>query len=54
MQIKLKLSASGNDYLEIAITIMHHLKQNRTRKTNPQVKPEHTNTVQNRPEALNT
>ena len=54
MQMQLKLSGSGNNHLEVAITIMQHLKQIRTRKTNPQVKPEHTTTIQNRPKASNT
>ena len=54
MLMQLKLSASGKNHLEVAITIMQHLKQIRTRKTNPQVKPEHTTTVQNRQKASNT
>ena len=52
MQIQLKLS--GNNHLGLAITIMEHLNQSRTRKINPQVKPEHTTTVQNRQKASNT
>ena len=33
---------------------MQHLKQSITRKTNPQVRPEHTTSVQNRQKAWNT
>ena len=54
MQMQLKLSVLGNNHLELAITIMQHRKQIRTRKTNPQDKPEHTTTVQSRPKASNT
>ena len=54
MQIQLKLSGTGNNHLGLAITIMEHLNQSRTRKNNPQVKPEHTTTVQNRQKASNT
>ena len=54
MQMQLKLSGSGNNHLKVAITIMEHLNQSRTRKINPQVKPEHTTTVQNRQKASNT
>ena len=49
--MQLKLSGSGKNHLEVAITIMQHLKQIRTRRTNQQVKPEHTTTVQNRHKA---
>ena len=45
MQMQLQLSGNGNNHLELAITIMQHLKQSRTRNTNPQVKPEHTTIV---------
>ena len=54
MQMQLKLSGSGNNHLELALSIMQHLRQSRTRKINPQVKPEHTTTVQNRQKASNT
>ena len=54
MQMQLKLSGTGNNHLGLAITIMEHLNQSRTRKINPQVKPEHTTTVQNRQKASNT
>ena len=54
MQIQLKLSGTGNHHLELALSIMQHLRQSRTRKINPQVKPEHTTTVQNRKKASNT
>ena len=54
MQIQLKLSGTGNYHQGLAITIMEHLNQSRTRKINPQVKPEHTTTVQNRQKASNT
>ena len=52
MQMQLKLSKSGNNHLEVAITITRHRKQSRTRETNPQVKPEHTTTVQNRQKSI--
>ena len=52
MQMQLKLSKSGNNHLEVAITITQHRKQSRTRETNPQVKPEHTTTVQNRQKSI--
>ena len=32
MQMQLQLYGTGNNYLELAITIMHHLNQGRTRK----------------------
>ena len=54
MKMQLKLSGSGNHHLELALSIMQHLRQSRTRKTNPQVEPEHTSTVHNRPKASNT
>ena len=54
MQMQLQLSGTDNNNLELAITIMHHLKESRNRKTNPQLKPEHTTTVQNKPKASNT
>ena len=54
MQMQLKLPGTDNNHLGLAIKIMQHLKQSRTRKTNPQVKPEHTTTVQNRQKASNT
>ena len=54
MQMQLKLSGSGNNHLELAKAIMQHLKKSRTRKTNPQIKPEHTTTVQNRPKVSTT
>ena len=54
MQMQLQLSGTGNNLLELAIIIMQNLKQRRTRKTMPQVKPEHTTTAQNRPDASNT
>ena len=54
MQMQLKLSGSGNHHLELALTIIQHLKQGKTRKTDPQVKTEHTTTIQNRPKASNT
>ena len=54
MKMQLQLSGIANNNLELAITIMHHLKQSTTRKTDPQVRPEHTTTVQNRQKASNT
>ena len=54
MEMQLQLSGTGNNHRELAINIMQHLKQDRTRKTDPQVKPEHTTTVHNRPKASNT
>ena len=54
MQMQLEPSGTCHNYLELAIKIMQHLKQSRTRKTNPQVRQELTNTIQNRLEALNT
>ena len=38
MQMQLKLSATGNNHLELTITFLQHLKQSRTRKINPQVR----------------
>ena len=32
MQMQLQLTGTGNNHLELAITIMHHLNQGRTRK----------------------
>ena len=54
MQMRLKLYGTGNNHRELAITIIQHLKQGKTRKTDPQVKAEHTTTIQNRPKASNT
>ena len=45
MQMQLQLSVTGNNYLELAITIMEHLNQGRTRKLKPLVRPEPTITV---------
>ena len=39
MQMQLKLSGTGNNHLQLAITIMQHLNQSRSRKTSPQVRP---------------
>ena len=52
MKMQLKLTGSGNHHLELALTIMQHLRQSRTRKTNPQVKPEHTTPVHNRQKSI--
>ena len=54
MQMELQLSEKGNNYLELAITIMQHLNQGRTPKINPQIRQEATTAVYNRPEAPNT
>ena len=54
MKMQLKLPGTDNNHLGLAITIMKHLKQSRTRKINPQVRPELTTTVERRPEASNT
>ena len=54
MQMELQLSGTGNNYLELAITIKQHLNQGRTPKINPQVWQEPTTAVENRPEASNT
>ena len=54
MQIELQLSGTGNNYLELAITIKQHLNQGRTPKINPQVWQEPTTAVENRQEASNT
>ena len=54
MQMQLKLSGTGNNHLGLAITIMEHLNQSRTRKINPQIRLELTTTFQNRLEASNT
>ena len=51
MEMQLQLSGTGKNHRELAINIIQHLKQGRTRKTDPQVKPEHTTTIQNRPKA---
>ena len=51
MQMQLQLSVTGNNYLELAITIMEHLNQGRTPKINPQVRQELTSSLKNRPEA---
>ena len=32
MQMQLQLSGTGNNHQELAITIMHHLNQGRTRE----------------------
>ena len=45
MQIELQLSGTGNNYLELAITILQHLNQGRTPKINPQVRQEPTTAV---------
>ena len=52
MQMQLKLSGYGNNHLEVAITITRHQKQSRAQETNPQVKPEHTTTIQNRQKSI--
>ena len=52
MQMQLKLSGSGNNLLEVAITITRHRKQSRARETNPKVKPEHTTTIQDREKSI--
>ena len=39
MQMQLKLSGTGNNHLELAITIIQHLNQSRTRKINPNMRP---------------
>ena len=54
MQMRLQLYGTGNNHRELAITIIQHLKQSKTRKTDPQVKAEHTTTIHNRPKASNT
>ena len=54
MKMQLKLSGSGNHHLELALTIMQHLRQSRTRKTNPQDKTGLTTTFQNRLDASKT
>ena len=54
MKMQLKLPGTDNNHLGLAITIMKHLKQSRTRKINPQVRSELTTTVERRPEASNT
>ena len=54
MQMRLQLYGTGNNHRELAITIIQHLKQGKTRKTDPQVKAKHTTTIQNRPKASNT
>ena len=51
MQMQLKLSGTGNNHLDLAITIIQHLNQSRTRKINPHMRPRLTKTVQNTPEA---
>ena len=51
MQMQLQLSGTGNNHQELAITIMAHLNQGRTPKTNPQVRQELTSSLKNRPEA---
>ena len=45
MQMELQLSGTGNNYLELAITIMQHLNQGRNQKINPQVRQEPTTAV---------
>ena len=52
MQMQLKLSGSGKNHLEVAITIMQHLKQGKTRKINPHMRPRLTTTVQNRQKSI--
>ena len=42
MQMQLQLSGTGNNHLELAITIMQHLNKGRTPKINPQVRQEPT------------
>ena len=42
MQMQLQLSGTGNNHLELAITIMQHLNKGRTSKINPQVRQEPT------------
>ena len=54
MQMQLKLSGTGNNHLGLAITIMEHLNQSRTRKINPQIRPGLTTTFQNRLDASKT
>ena len=54
MQKQQQLSRKGKIHLQLVLTITQHLKQSRTRKSNPQVRPEITTTLQNRPEASNT
>ena len=45
MQMLLQLTGTGNNYLELAITIMQHLNHGRTPQINPQVRPESTTSV---------
>ena len=45
MQMQLQLSGTGNNHLELAITIMQHLNQGRTAKINPRVRQEPTTAV---------
>ena len=54
MQMQLKLTGTGNNHLELAITIMQKLNQGRTPKIDPQVMPKPTTSVYKRPEASNT
>ena len=54
MQMRLQLYGTGKNHRELAITIIQHLKQGKTRKTDPQVKAEHTTTIQSRPKTSNT
>ena len=54
MQMQLELYGTGKNHLGLAITIMQHLNQSRTRKSNPQIRPGLTTTFQNRLEASNT
>ena len=50
MQNQLQLSGTGNNYLELAITIDHHLYQSRTRRDDPLVTPNTFTFVYVRPE----
>ena len=52
MQMQLKLSGTGNNHLELAITIIQHLNQSRTRKINPHMRPRLTTTVQKRQKSI--
>ena len=54
MQMQLKLPGTENNHLGLAISIMQHLTQSSTRKSNPHIRPGLTTTVQNRLEASNT
>ena len=54
MQKQVQLSRTGNNLLELAITIKQHLNHSRTREINPKVRPKLTATVYNRLEASST